>query len=90
MRPKRENMTSTKIILYYSPRCGHCKNFRTTWDSYKSKNGNKYEFTEINCEDNNCENVPGYPTVRVTMNNNTKQQSGEMSYNQLDTFIHSI
>lgn len=73
-RNRQENFTTEKnrIVLYFSPSCGHCKNFMGTWNQFeKMVNRDKSMdlfATKINCKSDNCPNVDGFPTVLLHKN----------------------
>lgn len=68
-----------KITLYYTNRCGHCKQFKPEWNIVKNKykNTNKgLTFVEINCDENSslCFNIQGLPFIMLELENNEKHE----------------
>lgn len=83
-------MTS-KIVLYYSNRCIHCKNFKPEWNKIlemnnKSLNGKKllvkdFEASQTYNDDdynniNSTTNISGYPTILINNNNKWVEYAG--------------
>tara|TARA_Y100000589_G_scaffold327871_1_gene370667 strand:- start:297 stop:647 length:351 start_codon:yes stop_codon:yes gene_type:complete len=72
----------TKVTLYHANWCGHCKNFKPTWDGLKSFfQENNIEFAEYEDTANPKEiedaKVEGFPTIRITKDNNEYDYFGE-------------
>jgi thiol-disulfide isomerase/thioredoxin len=69
-----EKFTTEKnrIILYFSPSCGHCKSFMGTWNEFEKRinthNDINLVATKMNCQNNECPNIDGFPTVLLHKN----------------------
>lgn len=74
----------SKITLYYSDNCIHCKTFMPTWDELKKKIQQKklkiiteqYEDQEI---DHDEINIIGYPTILIEHNGEIYNYEGNRS-----------
>ena len=85
-------MSNTKITLYYADWCGHCKNFKPTWESLKKVfDKNNIEWKEY--EDTKDEKVieqaqiSGFPTIIIEKYGNSYQYNGERSP---DAILHEL
>jgi hypothetical protein len=75
----KSNYDKNKLVLYFSPRCGHCINFKQTWNDIK-QTINVSSKLETICEDYDCTSpdskcpadVPGYPSLYLIKKDGTK------------------
>lgn len=75
---------NTKITLYHANWCGHCKNFMPQWDALTKlldKHNISYEdFEDARDGDEiNKANIVGFPTIRITKDDNHYEYNGERS-----------
>lgn len=76
--------------------CGYSKQFQPVWDEFSDRmknnkiNGKKVICKDIKCEkkenEDICQNVPGYPTIKLVINNNEIDYNGERSVDALEKF----
>ena len=63
--------TETALILYYSPGCGYCHMFmngkksneKSDWSKVKHELRQKIKIHEVNCKNEDCLDIPGYPSI---------------------------
>lgn len=90
---KQENFTNEKhrIVLYFSPSCGHCKAFMGTWnefaDKVNSSDGSRVIASKVNCMENECPNIQGFPTVILHKNNGEIRFNEQRTVKALENFI---
>lgn len=77
-----------KVKLYYAEWCGHCKNFKPTWDALKPMfKENNIEYAEFSDEQNEQEiadaGVEGFPTIRIEKDNMEYDYSGGRDVNSI-------
>ena len=82
----------TKVTLYYANWCGHCKQFKPTWDALKKVfDQNNIDHTEY--EDPKDEKiiqeagVEGFPTIRIEKDNEEYEYNGGRDANSI---IHEV
>lgn len=51
------------ITLYYAPWCGHSVQFMPIWEKFRERNKNKIIINTINCDEQKCPAIPGFPTI---------------------------
>lgn len=82
-----------KIVLYFASWCGHCSNFKPTWNEFKNVAKEKFPnliVEDIQCdsktEDNKekCKNIEGYPTVLL---DDTLEYTGDRTIDSLISFV---
>jgi thioredoxin-like negative regulator of GroEL len=86
-----------KLVLFYSPKCGHCKTFMdgedSTWNKLVATHGNTINMSAIDCNerpDLATENeITGYPTIKLFSNGQEHVYSGDRSMSDLEAFINS-
>lgn len=78
-KKKKETFNDTKddvtLVLYYSPECGHCHRFmngkendQSEWSKIKHHFHKKIKIHEVNCKNEDCVDIPGYPTLVLIKN----------------------
>jgi len=94
MRDSHEKFTAgydegtRKIILYYAPWCGYCKDLWPTWknvrDSVKrSKDGDKIVFEEIDADKNKVAEINGFPTIVMIEGGKKRTYNGSREFQPL-------
>lgn len=74
-------MSTTSISLYHADWCGHCTRFKPTWEALKPEfkkhniTFNEYEHSKNSNEIREA-GVTGFPTIKITKNNNTYDYTG--------------
>jgi|SaaInlStandDraft_5_1057022.scaffolds.fasta_scaffold05307_4 thioredoxin-like negative regulator of GroEL len=95
---RNENKNENKdieILLFKADWCGHCKNFKSTWDKLKSQYENKYKFIEYDADKNNNElvkfNVNSFPTIKFKQGDRITEYQGSRDHASLnETIIHLL
>lgn len=85
------------LVLYYSPKCGHCRDFMegsdSVWNQLIEKYKDSIKISEIDCDENpqmNTENnITKFPTIKLFNGNVIKEYEGNRSMNDLSSFIES-
>ena len=77
-----------KVKLYYANWCGHCKNFKPTWEALKPLfEKNNVEFSEFEDEKDGQEianaGVEGFPTIRIEKDSMEYEYSGSRDVNSI-------
>ncbi len=78
----------TKVTLYYANWCGHCKNFKLTWNSLKPY-FQKYniEFKEYEDSENRKimeeNNINSFPTIIIEKNKYKYEYNGDRTVDGL-------
>ena len=88
------------IVEYYSlPSCGHCKRFNPEWDIFESQaasDASNITATKINAGEAagsakaQDAGVSGYPTVKITKNDNTSDYTGARTAAALNDYINKL
>ncbi len=80
------------IMLFKADWCGHCKNFKPTWDAVSSAYKNKYNFITYDADKQRevfeKYKVDGFPTVLVKQGDNIIPFDGERSFEDLSNFVN--
>lgn len=81
-------MKDKKVTLYYANWCGHCQNFKPTWDALKKffdEHGVKHaEFEESKHKfEMQKAAIKAYPTIKITSNGVEEEYHGGMSPNDI-------
>ena len=80
------------LLLFQSPNCGHCKNFKPIFSklAFDNKNSNT-KFGSINCKEerNLCKlnRVKAYPTLFLMKDNKMFQFKGKRAEDRINRFI---
>tara|TARA_B100001094_G_scaffold331897_1_gene401823 strand:+ start:2411 stop:2812 length:402 start_codon:yes stop_codon:yes gene_type:complete len=101
----RENFKSSncEFVLYYVDWCPFCKELIKVKGEKKLKvwnklenylnnntiNGKEVKCYSINCENNKCKNVKGYPTIKLKKNGKEKIYKGDRDYDSFISFLKS-
>tara|TARA_B100000497_G_C7531563_1_gene322339 strand:+ start:320 stop:700 length:381 start_codon:yes stop_codon:yes gene_type:complete len=90
-----ETNSKKTLTLYYAPWCPHCKPVKPVFDELtKIYAGNKDVFiATVNGDQEPNElkeqNVKGYPTIKLTVGENSVEYKGERTAEKLQEFIQS-
>ena len=82
----KKNDTKNTLVLYHAEWCGHCKNFLPTWREFVKQHP-EIKTEDIECSNNKCENIEGFPTVILFKDNQQIQYNGERTIDGLYNFI---
>ena len=83
--------TGSWLVLYYSPMCGHCHQFKPVWDAYRKKYGNRINIAEVkNDYVVPTQEVFGFPTIKLYRGaKELKEFANERTVEQLHKFTES-
>ncbi len=84
-----------KICLYFAEWCGHCKNFKPTWNLLKNKykKNKNFEFIDYDCTNSNVGDpkdkdiIEGFPTIIIEKNGLRKKYNGERNINAIEKYL---
>ena len=88
--------TEMVIVFFKMERCGHCKNFKPTWDKVskelnnKKVNGKTCKMEVVDASNSALTdkyNVRGFPTVLKLEGEKVKEYSGDRSYADVVEFV---
>lgn len=85
----KNSSLSSKLILYYSPDCGHCHHFMPIWEQFRKRAIKlNVDTVKINCKDNKCEEIYGFPTIILQKSDGTKKTfDGDRTIENLERFV---
>lgn len=84
-----------KICLYFAEWCGHCKNFKPTWNLLKNKykKNKNIEFIDYDCTNSNVGDpkdkgiVEGFPTIIIEKNGLRKKYDGDRTMAAIEKIL---
>jgi len=80
------------LYLFKADWCGHCKNFKSTWNKLKEELNKDIEFiTYDSNKDSNIIkefNIQGYPTIILKKKNKAIEYMGNRNINDIKEFIN--
>jgi thiol-disulfide isomerase/thioredoxin len=86
--------TKVTVILFKADWCGHCKNFKPTWDKISEIYNKKFNFVIYDADKQREKfqeyKVDAFPTVLVKKGNNVMNYDGDRSFDDLNNFIQNI
>jgi thiol-disulfide isomerase/thioredoxin len=81
------------IYLFKAEWCGHCKNFKSTWDALKNKYANQYNFITYDADKNSKEikqwNIEGFPTIFKQTGNKAVEYVGSRDVDSMVNFLEN-
>jgi protein disulfide-isomerase A6 len=80
------------LYLFKAEWCGHCKNFKNTWNELKNTLGNEINLVAYDA-DKDAEtiknyNIDGYPTLILKSNNKAIEYVGSRDLDSIKNFIN--
>ncbi len=82
------------VILFKADWCGHCKNFKPTWEKVSKMYENKYNFIVYDADTQKKYfeeyKVDAFPTVLIKTDTNTISYDGDRSFDDFSNFLQSI
>jgi thiol-disulfide isomerase/thioredoxin len=92
------------LMLFYVDWCPHCKTAKPEWESLKAEydgksiNGYTVYFEEYNCTNETAEtsqlmdkyNIEGYPTIKLSKDNQIIEYDAKPTKVTLDQFLHTV
>jgi len=79
------------LIFAYADWCGHCKNFKPTWNAFKNKYQNVLDIREVNADQDKNQitnlGVRGFPTVLMLNKGKKVKFEGERTMAGLEKFV---
>ena len=83
-----------KIILFKADWCGHCKNFKPTWEAISKQYNNKFEFITYDADKQREKfeeyKVDAFPTIILNNGNNKMQYEGDRTFDEFNNFLQSL
>ena len=89
-----------KIVWFYAPWCGHCKNMAPDWSKLVSKydnvkvNGKTVRILSVDCDANKGLGkefgIKGFPTIKAISAGQIKEYAGQRTIAAWETFIKSL
>jgi thiol-disulfide isomerase/thioredoxin len=82
------------IYLFKASWCGHCKNFRETWNSLGNTFSKDINFISYDSDKNPKAirewNIKGFPTIIVRNDNTAKEYNGDRDIDSLVNYINTL
>jgi thiol-disulfide isomerase/thioredoxin len=82
------------VILFKADWCGHCKNFKPTWEKISNMYKQKYNFIVYDADSQTEKfkeyKVDAFPTVLIKTGDNIKPYDGDRSFEDFSNFLQSI
>lgn len=81
-----------KLYLFKAEWCGHCKQFKSTWDKLQKEMANKIEFVTYDADTHKNEitefGIQGFPTLVLKTGNKAIEYNGQRDIDSLKDFIN--
>jgi thiol-disulfide isomerase/thioredoxin len=90
---KDNELTGKTLALFKAEWCGHCNNFKSTWNELKNNDANKnINFVTYDSEKNKNEiknyNIQGFPTLVLLTGEKAIEYVGPRDKNSITEFIN--
>lgn len=86
-----------QVILFKADWCGHCKNFKPTWEKISEMYKSKYNFITYDADTQTNKlkeyKVDAFPTILVKISNtsnNVISYDGDRSFEDFNNFLQNI
>ena len=90
---KGGSSNNNKLFLFKAEWCGHCKNFKSTWNKLQTELKNTIEFVTYDADEhkNIIEkyNIQGFPTLILHAGDKAIEYNGQRDIASLKEFIKS-
>ena len=91
---KLSDNTKITVILFKADWCGHCKQFKPTWEKIADMYKQKYNFVTYDADNQTDKfkeyKVDAFPTILVKNGSNIIPYDGDRSINDLNNFLQSL
>ena len=91
---KLPDNTKITVILFKADWCGHCKEFKPTWEKIADMYKQKYNFVTYDADSQTDKfkeyKVDSFPTVLVKNGSNVIPYDGDRSIDDLNNFLQSL
>jgi thioredoxin-like negative regulator of GroEL len=91
---KLPDNTKITVILFKADWCGHCKEFKPTWEKIADMYKQKYNFVVYDADNQTDKfkeyKVDAFPTVLVKNGSNVIPYDGDRSIDDLNNFLQSL
>jgi thioredoxin-like negative regulator of GroEL len=91
---KLPDNTKITVILFKADWCGHCKQFKPTWEKISDMYKQKYNFVTYDADSQTDKfkeyKVDAFPTVLVKNGSNVIPYDGDRSIDDLNNFLQSL
>lgn len=91
---KKIDETKPTIYLFKASWCGHCKNFRETWNALANKYEKQMNFILYDSDKNKKDlrewKVSSFPTIILRKNKNATEYQGDRDINNLIPYIDNF
>jgi thiol-disulfide isomerase/thioredoxin len=81
-----DDISNNKLVLYYASWCEWSQQFLPIWEIFKQKYPEIITET-IECKNNNCTTIKGYPTIIYYKNNTPLLYTGNRTVDDLYQFV---
>jgi thioredoxin-like negative regulator of GroEL len=85
------SINKNKLYLFKAEWCGHCKNFKSTWEKLQKEMNGHVDFVTYDADTHKKEindfDIQGFPTLILKTNNKTIEFNGERDIDSLKEFI---
>ena len=82
-----------QLMLFKADWCGHCQDFKSTWEEIKKNSDMNISFQEFDADKNKNEmkkyEIAGFPTLLLKTKNNVIEYNGNRDIASIKDFINS-
>ncbi|KAI8093298.1 thioredoxin-like protein [Halteromyces radiatus] len=94
LKKAKEQPNRPYFIKFYAPWCGHCQRLAPIWNQMALELKNQLDVGEVNCDIHRelCQQnqVDGFPTLKLFVNGQEHEYSGDRSLHSLLTFAKKM